>query len=100
MLSQPTPAFASLRRGRRLPLQHLEIISAQPALPAVKFSVVATLNPSLIERKERWARKMAGKIRAHHGESSTGSAVRAGQAEFYAGSRPSRDRLPAGPPLH
>jgi hypothetical protein len=26
----------------------------------------------LIERKERWARKMAGKIRAHHGESSTG----------------------------
>ena len=71
MLSQPTPAFASLRRGRQLPLQHLGIISAQSVLPAVKFSVVATPNPSLIERKERWARKMAGKIRAHHGESST-----------------------------
>src|SRR6476660_9241503 len=59
MLSQPTPAFASLRRGRRLPLRHLEIISAPSALPAVKFSVVATPNPSLIERKERWARKKA-----------------------------------------
>ena len=96
MLSQPTSAFASLRRGRRLPLQHLEIISAQSALPAVKFSVVATPNPSLIERKERWARKMAGKIRAHQGESSTGPAVRAGQADFQAGSRRSTDRLPPG----
>ena len=88
--------LASLGRGRRLPVQHLEIISAQSALPAVKFCVVATPNPSLIERKERWARKMAGKIRAHHGESSTGSAVRAGQADFQAGSRRSTDRLPPG----
>jgi DMSO/TMAO reductase YedYZ molybdopterin-dependent catalytic subunit len=96
MLLQPAPAFASLRRGRRLPLPHLEIISAQSALPAVKFSVVATPNPSLIERKERWARKMAGKVRAHHGEPSTGPAVRAGQADFQAGSRRSTDRLPPG----
>jgi DMSO/TMAO reductase YedYZ molybdopterin-dependent catalytic subunit len=57
---------------------------------------VATPNPSLIERKERWARKMAGKIRAHQGESSTGPAVRAGQADFQAGSRRSTDRLPPG----
>ena len=39
---------------------------------------------------------MAGKIRAHHGESSTGSAVRAGQTDFQAGSRRSTDRLPPG----
>ena len=38
-------------------------------------------NLSLTERKERWARKMGAKVRAHHGESSTGPAVRAGQAD-------------------
>jgi DMSO/TMAO reductase YedYZ molybdopterin-dependent catalytic subunit len=72
---------------------HSGKISAQSVRSAVKIPIVATPNPSLIERKERWARKMAGKAKSP--DRLAKPLVQPGNPPVRLGPR-SSDRLPPG----